>query len=52
MALPYLCDTNIISELMRPQPNPEVKAWLLRQERIALSVISVEELHFGLRAIN
>ena len=52
MVLPYLCDTNIISELMRPQPNPEVKAWLLRQERIALSVITVEELHFDLRLKN
>lgn len=49
MPLLYLCDTNIISELMRPQPNPEVKAWLLRQERIALSVITLEELYFGLQ---
>lgn len=49
MALIYLCDTNIISELMRPKPHPGVQAWLLQQERIALSVITLEELHFGLR---
>ncbi|WP_408104032.1 PIN domain-containing protein [Tolypothrix campylonemoides] len=23
----FLCDTNIISELVRPQPNPGVIAW-------------------------
>ncbi len=23
----YLCDTNIISELVKPQPNPGVIAW-------------------------
>lgn len=49
MALTYLCDTNVIGELMRPLPQPDVKQWLASQERIALSVITLEELHFGLR---
>ncbi len=49
MALIYLCDTNVISELMRPQPHTGVKAWLAKQERIALSVITLEELHYGLQ---
>lgn len=44
----YLCDTNIISELMRPQPQPIVRHWLESQDTILLSVLSLEELHFGL----
>ena len=39
----FLCDTNIISELARPQPN----AGLL-QSSIALSVITLEEIYYGL----
>lgn len=49
MPLTYLCDTNVISELMRPKPQPAVRNWLAKQERIALSVITLEELHYGLR---
>lgn len=43
-----LCDTNIISELARPEPNPGVIAWAASVTRCALSVITVEELHYGL----
>ena len=39
----FLCDTNIISELARPQPN----AGLL-QSSIALSVITLEAIYYGL----
>lgn len=49
MAAPYLCDTNVISELMRPTPQPRVRCWLEAREGICLSVLSLEELHFGLR---
>ena len=49
MSLMYLCDTNVVSELMRPKPQPVVKEWLAQQESIALSVITLEELHFGLQ---
>jgi toxin FitB len=52
MATPFLCDTNIISELMRPQPQPEVRRWLEAQEIILLSVLSLEELHYGLQRKN
>jgi predicted nucleic acid-binding protein len=43
-----LCDTNIISELARPRPNPGVLAWASTVSSIALSVISVEEIFYGL----
>lgn len=49
MAATYLCDTNIISELMRPQAHPGVRGWMGAQERIFLSVLTLEELCFGLR---
>jgi predicted nucleic acid-binding protein len=48
-AAPYLCDTNVISELMRSKPQPAVRGWLEAQESILLSVLTLEELHFGLR---
>lgn len=43
-----LVDTNIISELARPRPNPGVLAWASRQSSISLSVVTVEELYYGL----
>jgi predicted nucleic acid-binding protein len=43
-----LCDTNIISELARPRPNSGVLAWASTVSSIALSVISVEEILYGL----
>jgi len=44
----YLCDTNVISEAMKREPNPKVKQWLGTQELVYASVITVEEIHFGL----
>lgn len=46
----FLCDTNIISELARPQPNPGVIAWSGNVTSIALSVITLEEITYGLTA--
>jgi predicted nucleic acid-binding protein len=45
-----LVDTNVVSELMRSRPSALVLAWAERQEGFSLSVISVEEILFGLRA--
>lgn len=45
-----LCDTNIISELVRPQPNPGVLAWSAQISSIFLSVITLEEIAYGLAA--
>jgi predicted nucleic acid-binding protein len=44
----FLCDTNIISELARPQPNPGVLAWSAQVSAISLSVITLEEIAYGL----
>lgn len=44
----WLCDTNIISEEMRPQPAPQVRAWLKQLERTYISAITVDEIIFGL----
>lgn len=43
----YLVDTNVLSELPRPRPNAAVLRWLHQQPTILLSVVSVEELAFG-----
>lgn len=44
----YLCDTNIISELGRPKPNPEVVAWAEEAKIISISAITIEEIRYGL----
>lgn len=43
-----LIDTNIISELVRRQPNTGVLAWAAGITRFRFSVISVEEIAYGL----
>jgi len=44
-----LIDTNVISELWRVEPNPDVLAWIDAQtvETLYLSAITVAELRFG-----
>ncbi|MGZ8250050.1 PIN domain-containing protein [Methylomagnum sp.] len=44
----YLVDTNIISELARPAPNPDVVRWAGSVERHGISVVSLEEIWFGI----
>lgn len=44
----YLADTNVIGELTRPRPNAGVVTWAGQVTSIHLSVISVEEIRFGL----
>jgi toxin FitB len=43
-----LADTNVVSELMRRHPDPRVVAWSELQPELALSVITLEELRFGI----
>ncbi|WP_242054517.1 type II toxin-antitoxin system VapC family toxin [Nostoc sp. FACHB-190] len=50
MKMSSLCDTNIISELTRPKPNPGVISWIGTVTSINLSVITVEEIYYGLTA--
>jgi toxin FitB len=45
-----LCDTNIISELARTQPNPGVLEWSASITSFTLSVITLEEITYGLNA--
>jgi predicted nucleic acid-binding protein len=48
----FLIDTNILSELVRPRPNPGVVAWLAAQRELAISAVSVDESIFGLTMKN
>lgn len=46
-------DTNIVSEAIKPQSHPSVRAWLDRQlaETLFLPTITVAELLFGIGAL-
>ena len=48
-----ILDTNVISELMRPAPNPAVIAWIAVQPRSALFTTSVSqaEVFYGIAAL-
>ena len=46
--MPSLIDTNVLSEFVRPRPNRGVISWAANVERISISVVSVEEIAFGL----
>ncbi len=48
-----LLDTNIISEVMRSRPNPQVIEWLNRQSVKAcfLSSITLAEIEYGIAAL-
>jgi predicted nucleic acid-binding protein len=45
----FLLDTNVVSEWMKPRPNPGVIAWLAEvdEDRTFLSVITLTELRYG-----
>jgi predicted nucleic acid-binding protein len=45
-----LADTNVLSELSRSRPDPRVVAWAGQRSEVAVSVVTVEEIHFGLLA--
>lgn len=52
MALRYLLDTNVVSELTKPQPNAGVLRWLANEEtNCAISAPTLEELVFGCRRL-
>lgn len=46
----YLLDTNVLSEMRRPSPDPGVVAWLDRSaaEQLHLSVVSIGEIRRGI----
>lgn len=45
-----IVDTNVISELLRPEPEPRVEQWLSEQDGLSvyLTAISEAELRYGL----
>ncbi len=47
--MPYLIDTNVLSETLKPRPEPKVTAWFAEQnpENLFLSSISLGELARG-----
>jgi hypothetical protein len=46
----YLLDTNIVSELRKPRPNPKVVAWLenIEDSDLHLSAVTVGEIQAGI----
>ena len=46
-------DTNVIAELMRPQPHPSVVAWVAAQPRASLYTTSINEaeIFYGISAM-
>ncbi|SFV11212.1 type II toxin-antitoxin system VapC family toxin [Pseudoduganella namucuonensis] len=46
-------DTNVVSEAMKPEPYPAVRAWLNKQaaETLYLSSVTLAELLFGIGAL-
>jgi len=45
----FLLDTNVISEWVKPEPNPQVVAWLneVPEDRVFLSVAALAEIRRG-----
>jgi len=50
----FLLDTNVPSELVRPQPEPKVKAWVAAQnlDLLFISVVSFGELRKGIALLS
>lgn len=46
-------DTNVVSEAMKPEPHPAVRAWLNDQaaETLYLTSVTLAELLFGIGAL-
>lgn len=48
----YLVDTNVLSELTRPSPNPGVVAWLREHEQdLVVSSLVLGELQYGILSL-
>lgn len=46
-------DTNVVSELMKPQPDPHVRDWLTKpgDQLLCTTAITIAEIEFGLRRL-
>jgi predicted nucleic acid-binding protein len=49
----FLLDTNVVSEWMKPRPNPGVIEWLANadEDRLFLSVVTLAELRYGVERL-
>jgi len=49
----YLLDTNVISELRKPRPNPQVVAFVAAQplESLHISTVTLAEIRFGIELV-
>jgi predicted nucleic acid-binding protein len=45
-----LVDTNVLTELARPRPDPSVVEWVGGLATVLLSAVTIEEIFFGLSA--
>ena len=50
----FLLDTNVISELVRPRPEPKVKTWIdaTNENLLYLSVLTLGEIRKGIMFLN
>jgi hypothetical protein len=49
----FLVHTNVVSEWVKPRPNPGVVAWLAdtNEDQVFLSVVTLTELRYGIERI-
>jgi toxin FitB len=49
----FLLDTNVVSEWIKPRPNPGVIAWLadVDEDRTRISVVTITELRYGVERL-
>jgi toxin FitB len=47
----FLFDTNLVSEWLKPRPNPGVASWLrtVDEDQTFLSVVTITELRYGIQ---
>lgn len=48
-----ICDTNVLSELMKPSPNPDVEDWVARQPASGMFVTTITqaEILYGIAVL-
>ena len=49
----FLLDTNVVSEWVKPRPDPRVVAWLadVDEDRVFISVVTIGELRHGIERL-
>jgi predicted nucleic acid-binding protein len=49
----FLLDTNVVSEWLKPRPNPGLVSWLatVDEDQTCLSVVTITELRYGIERL-